>query len=247
MVALEQDDFTRALEEWSAKAPPPSAILVMSAHWEQTPVGATASARPPLIYDFGGFPPKLHRYVYPCPGAPELAAAVVERLTSLGIPALADRERGLDHGVWVPLARLYPRAAIPVVELSVPGGGAIEATAAIGAALAPLRERGVLLMGSGGVVHNLARVDLARKHAPAPEWARTFDAWAAERIAQLDADGLSRWANAPQGPLAVPTPEHFAPVGFALGAAQGGDRVQWIYQGFHHGSLSMRSFAVGGG
>jgi len=244
MVALDDDAYTRALAGFGAARARPAAIVVVSAHWEaSSPLLATASARPPLIYDFGGFPPKLYKLVYPCPGAPALAADIVERLRAADLPAELEPSRGFDHGVWVPLQHLYRDARIPVVELSLPTGDAA-LLAAIGQHLAPLRDRGVLLLGSGGVVHNLARLNWIDKHGPVEPWARAFDEWVAKRVAARDAAALARFqAEAPEAARAMPTREHFDPILFVLGAALPGDALETVYEGFQHGSLSMRCFA----
>lgn len=249
LVALDDDAYTQALSAWSAARPVPAAIVVVSAHWEEgLPVRATASERPALIYDFGGFPPKLYQLLYPCPGAPALAEELVERLRGADVPAQIEPARGLDHGVWVPLHILYRKASIPVVELSLPTGpGAPARLGEIGRALAPLRERGVLLMGSGGTVHNLRRLNWVQKYGPVDAWAAEFDRWVRERVGALDAAGLARYrTEAPQAALAMPTSEHFDPLFFTIGAALPGDRVVDVFEGFQHGNLSMRCFALEG-
>src|SRR5262245_37130666 len=209
MVALADDAYTRALAAFGAAHPSPGAIVVVSAHWEaSSPLLATASPRPPLIYDFGGFPPKLYQLVYPCPGSPALAADVVERLGSAGIAADLDPARGIDHGVWVPLQHLYRNAQVPVVELSLPTGNAAR-LAAMGRALAPLRERVVMLIGSGGVVHNLGRLNWMDKDGPVEQWALAFDEWVADRVQRRDVNALARFqAEAPEAARAMPTREH---------------------------------------
>jgi 4,5-DOPA dioxygenase extradiol len=246
-VALWDDDpFVLALRAFGARLPRPQAIVVVSAHWQEgPPFRVTASPAPRLIYDFSGFPPKLHRFVHPCPGAPALAADLLARLGAAGLEAIPDPERGLDHGVWVPLHLLFPRTPIPVVALSLLPDDAAAVERA-GRALAPLREQGILLLGSGGVVHNLGRLAWQDKAAPVEGWARDFDAWARQRIAAHDGEGLRRRAGAPAAALAVPSTEHFDPILFVLGAADPGEPVVWLYEGFHYGTLSLRSFAFGG-
>lgn len=241
MQAVERDDFTAELRRWAERIPKPRAVVVVSAHWESRgAVRVTGSAKPPLIYDFSGFPPELYDVRYPSPGDPALAREVASLLH-----AEIEPSRGLDHGAWVPLYHAFPAADAPVVEVSLPESRTSDDVARMGRALAPLRERGVLLVGSGGIVHNLRRVRLDDKTAPVEPWAEEFDRWVAARVESLDLDGLASYRpNAPHAELSVPTPEHFDPVFFVLGAALPGDRVLPIHAGFQYGSLSMRSFAL---
>jgi 4,5-DOPA dioxygenase extradiol len=238
--------FARDLRRFVEALPPPRAIVIVSAHWE-TPgeVRATASEKPKLIYDFSGFPEELYRIRYPCPGEPALAADVVALLQAAQIPAAADPQRGLDHGAWVPLLLAFPRADMPVVQVSLPRRASPEGLAAQGAALSALRDRGVLLIGSGGAVHNLARVDLAEGEGEGADWARAFDGWVKDRLAARDFAAIFDYRKrGPQAPLAAPTPEHFDPLLVVLGAARAGERAVTVHEGFRYGSLSMRSFAI---
>jgi 4,5-DOPA dioxygenase extradiol len=140
----------------------------------------------------------------------------------------------------------FPAAEVPVVQVSLPQPRTIPGLLRMGRALAPLRERGVLLLGSGGVVHNLRRVRFEDKRAPVDPWARAFDAWVAAQLQERDLEALAAYrSQAPHADLAVPTTEHFDPIFFTLGAALPGDRVLWLHEGFHNGNLSMRSFALG--
>jgi 4,5-DOPA dioxygenase extradiol len=244
MTALADDAYTHALEAFGATLPTPEAIVVVSAHWQAPwPVRVTVNARPPLIYDFGGFPPPLYRLTYPAPGAPELAARIVAALERDGVPAAADPTRGLDHGVWVPLRRLRPAADVPVVAVSLPEPAPPADLGRIGAALAPLRERGVLLVGSGGIVHNLAR--LGADGGGPPAWAREFDDWVRGRLAARDDGALQGYrAAVPSATLAAPTTEHLDPLFVVLGSAGPAERVVDVFEGFVHGSLSLRTFAL---
>ncbi|XXF81657.1 class III extradiol ring-cleavage dioxygenase [Myxococcaceae bacterium GXIMD 01537] len=245
MVSVELDAYTQALRAFGEGAGALKALVVVSAHWE-TPGGArvTTSPAPPLVYDFGGFPEALYRLTYPSPGAPALAEQLAARLSAAGVPTVGEAERGIDHGVWVPLRHVFPEARVPVVQLSIPYGAPAEVLVRMGEALRPLRAEGVALMGSGGAVHNLRRVDFRNKYAPAVEWAREFDGWVARHVGARDTSGLLAWERAPQAQLAHPTPEHFLPLFFVLGASRAEDVLSPIFEGFHHGSLSMRSFAL---
>ncbi|MCP3101160.1 dioxygenase [Myxococcus sp. K15C18031901] len=245
MVALDSDAYPQALRGFGEGAGPVKALVVVSAHWE-TPgeVRVTASAQPPLVYDFYGFPEPLYRLRYPAAGAPGLAQDVVARLSSAGLRAVADTERGLDHGTWVPLLHTFPQAPFPVVQVSMPLGASAADIARMGEVLRPLRGEGVLLMGSGGIVHNLRRVNFHQKDASAEPWARDFDDWIAKKLEARDFVGLQSWLDAPHATLAHPSAEHLLPLYFVLGAALPEDRLTQVFEGFHHGTLSMRSFAL---
>jgi len=244
--ALEDDAYTRALGAWARGRPRPHAVVVVSAHAEALgPVRVNASAEPSLIYDFYGFPAPLYALRYPAPGAPDLAREVAGALGSAGIETVLDAQRGWDHGVWVPLRLLYPAADAPVVAVSLPVPRTEDLLLDMGRALAPLRERGVLLFGSGGVVHNLHRLVWDAEAEAVVPWAMEFGAWVDERLAALDVEGLSAYASrAPHAALAVPTSEHFDPLFFVLGSRAGRDRVESVYEGFRYGTLSLRSFAL---
>ena len=240
MTAVQEDDYARALREFGPRLPRPRAIVVVSAHWEAgPPVRITGAARPELIYDFAGFPGELFRLTYPAPGDPTLAGEIAATLR-----AKVDDSRGLDHGVWVPLRRLFPAADLPVVAVSLARGAAPSQYLEMGQSLAPLRDRGVLLLGSGGIVHNLGRVDFENKSAPVDGWAREFDDWIRDRLAKGEVDRLLDYRRqAPHAALAVPTTEHFDPLFIAVGAG-GRGRVKEIFAGFHHANLSIRSFWI---
>jgi len=246
-VALEQDGYAVALRTCGAGlASRASAVVVMSAHWEAAPpVRVTSHASPPVIYDFGGFPEPLYEMTYPAPGDPLLAGRILEAFASAGVSGASEPLRGWDHGVWIPLRLMLPDAPVPVVQVSLPAGTGPEGLMSIGRALATLRDQGVLLVGSGGIVHNLRRVALHDKSAPVDGWARDFDSWFADRLSAGDIASLVDWRRrAPAPSMAHPTPEHFEPVFFSLGAAGPDAKVTPIWEGFHYGNLSMRSFAL---
>ncbi len=224
----------------------PAAVLILSAHWTTSgPTGITAADRHRLIYDFGGFPEALYQLTYPALGDTELAGRIAGLLEAAGIAARLDGLRGLDHGAWIPMRIAWPDAKVPVVQVSLPANATPETLVRLGRALAPIREQGVLLLGSGGLVHNLYLVNLADKDRPVDPWALEFDAWVAERLARLDLPGLLRYRDeAPAAAMAVPTSEHFDPLFVVLGAASPGERVETLFEGFHYGNLGMRSFQL---
>lgn len=246
MVAIENDAYTAALESFGQQIVPPRAIAVVSAHWEDhQPIRVTTTEKPSIIYDFGGFPDELYHLTYACPGDPVLGNDVAQMLRAAGFNAVPDVRRGLDHGAWVPLRRLFPKAHVPVIEITLPVPRNPDEIFKIGQTLAPLRSQGVLLMGSGGVVHNLRALHFGNKDAAVDAWAKNFDDWVNERLKNNDAVGLLKYRNtSPRPDLAVPTTEHFDPLFFALGAAQG-EPVTSIFEGFQYGNLSMRSFVAG--
>jgi 4,5-DOPA dioxygenase extradiol len=244
-VALEPGGLGPALAAFAARVGSPRTVAVVSAHWTaRREIGITSAARHRLVYDFAGFPPALYEIEWPAPGAPDVAARAAALLESAGFRARLDPIRGLDHGAWVPLRLAWPAADVPVVQIALPEAEPA-ALARMGAALAALRDEGVVLVGSGGVVHNLARVRLGGADEPPDAWAVRFDAWAAERIAALDLHGLARWRDdGPDAALAQPTPEHLAPLFVVLGAAAPGERAETLHEGIQHGNLSMRTFAL---
>ncbi|MBJ6759481.1 dioxygenase [Myxococcaceae bacterium JPH2] len=245
MVALDADAYPRALHDFGASASQARALVVVSAHWEtEGEVAVTSSEAPPLIYDFYGFPAPLYQLRYPARGAPGLAVDIVALLREAGIPARAEPTRGLDHGVWVPLRHAFPDARVPVIQVSLPADAEPAEVARLGEALRPLRSEGVVLVGSGGLVHNLRRVNFRSKEAPVEPWAAEFDGWVASRLASRDFAGLQAWRGAPNAALAHPSADHFLPLFFALGAALPEDGITSVFEGFHHATLSMRSFAL---
>ncbi|MBI2373820.1 MAG: dioxygenase [Deltaproteobacteria bacterium] len=212
---LDDSAWIAELAAWAERMPKPKAVLVVSAHWDERPAAIGATEPLPLIYDFYGFPEKFYRLQYPSPGAPELARRVEELLRAQGLGAARQPERGLDHGSYVPLLAMYPAADVPVLQLSLPGTDP-RASFELGRTLAPLRQEGVLLFGSGFLVHNL-RYAFQRG---VPAWASEFDAWAADALARHDSDALIDFrAKAPGARIAHPTIEHYVPALVSAGAA----------------------------
>lgn len=241
-------EFVNALRRFSARQLMLDGIVVVSAHWESLrPVRVTRVAQPELLYDFKGLPSPAQRFDYPCRGSAGLADRVIDLLGRGGVRAVADASHGLDHGAWVPISIAYPSARVPIVQVSLPMPAEFADVLAIGRALASLRDMNVLLIGSGGIVHNLHRVRFSGQDSVAEPWAMRFDEWVRERVRALDVDGLLQYRrSAPHAQEAVPTPEHFLPLFFVLGATLPGDRAYDVYEGFRYGSLSMRCFVLAG-
>jgi 4,5-DOPA dioxygenase extradiol len=203
------------LSSWAKAMPRPSSVLIISAHWDERPVTLGATTPVPLLYDFSGFPARYYQTQYRAPGAGALASRVRELLAARGLAFADDPQRGLDHGAYVPLVAMYPSADVPVLQLSLPGLNP-QRSFELGAALAPLRDEGVLIFGSGFLTHNMR---YAFKKG-IPDWAREFDAWAADALTRFDVDALLDFQKrAPAAALALPTWEHYAPVLVAAGAA----------------------------
>lgn len=212
---LDDAKWMAELAGWARALPKPRAILMLSAHWEARPATLGATETVPLIYDFYGFPERYYQTLYPAPGAPFLAERVQHLLTSRGIAWTSEPKRGLDHGAYVPLVAMYPDADVPVLQLSLP---ALQPRTLfeLGRALAPLRDEGILLFGSGFITHNMR---FAFKPG-VPAWATEFDAWTADALTRLDVDALLDFQKrAPAANIALPTWEHFAPLLVNVGVA----------------------------
>lgn len=224
----------------------PRAIVAVSAHWETEAPQVSAAKRPETIHDFYGFPEALYRLKYPAAGAPDVAATIVQHLNSAGFAAKADPERGLDHGAWAPLLLMYPEADIPVLQLSIQPQRDPAHHVAVGRALAPLRDDGVLVLASGSATHNLRALDWQGRSGP-PGWARDFDDWLARAIATGDEESLVNYrASAPHAVQAHPRDEHLLPLFVAYGAAGEGAKGLRLHNSFTHGGLSMAAYRFGG-
>ncbi len=241
MNAVADNDFTRSLATLAAAIPRPQAVLVVSAHW-LTP-GETrvlCAAQPRMIYDFWGFPEELYRVRYSAPGSPAVGEAA-----ALLADGVTDTAWGFDHASWTVLRHMYPVADVPVVELSLDAAAHPAAHVAIGRRLAPLRERGVLVLGSGNIVHNLRALDWDSPHG-GYDWAIEFDEWAAERIAAGAVDELADYrSQGPQAHRSVPTNDHYLPLLYAMALRQEDEPVSFPYEGMEMGSLSMRCVRIG--
>lgn len=241
MNALEDNEFTRGWQDAARRLPKPEAILCVSAHWETRGVGVCSAAQPETIHDFGGFPQALFDVRYPASGDPALAQRVAAIVKSVQVHVTP--QWGLDHGAWSVLRIMYPDADVPVVQLSLDSTQPGAFHLALGRELAPLRDEGVLIIGSGNIVHNLR---LWNFRDPAPtDWAVRANALLRERIESGDVDALADWRKLGSDvALGIPTPEHYLPLLYALGARREGDAVR-IFNDVVTSSLSMTSVMVG--
>ncbi len=244
--ALEPGLLGANLHELGEKLSDVSTVLVVSAHLQTRGVRVTTGRALETIHDFGGFSPELYRLQYPAAGAPDVAEQARTLLESAGFAVSEDRERGLDHGAWVPLLHLIPDAHVPVVQVSLPFDLDTAGAWRLGRALAPLRDRGVLIVGSGSLTHNLYEVH--RGAAGSAQYANEFTQWVREAVLTGDTDKLIRYRQiAPHAERAHPTEEHFLPLLVARGAASGaGDFPRVIEGGMTYGVLSMESYVWAG-
>lgn len=242
MNTLEKNGFTEAWRAFGNHLPRPKALLVISAHWFLGATAVTAMTRPKTIHDFYGFPQPLFDFDYPAPGDPDLAQEIVEVVKPEWI-GLDEDQWGLDHGTWSVLAHLYPEADIPVVQLSINALQPLEYHVALAARLAPLRERGIMIVGSGNIVHNLRRIDWQNQNL-AYDWAQRFDDAVAEQLAQAPEDILRVCDHADYA-LAAPKPDHFIPVLYLAGlAAAARTRPEPLVRGYAMGSVSMSCYGL---
>lgn len=243
--ALAQSAPARALRAFGAAQPRPSAVVVVSAHWQTPGLRVQAAAQPSTVHDFAGFPEVLYRLRYPAPGAPTLAAEVRDLLVAAGLPAQLDPVRGFDHGAWVPLMHLLPEAEVPVLQVSLPQMAGPALAHKLGEALRPLRERGVWVLGSGSLTHNL--YELQSPQSPPAAYAQAFVEGVERALAQGDIDSLIHYRQRIEGGArAHPSEEHYLPLLAAVGAAGEGERARRIANGIEFGVLSMAAYAFGG-
>jgi 4,5-DOPA dioxygenase extradiol len=245
MNAIEENEWSRGFRALAKELPRPKAILSISAHWYTAGTFTTGNEQPKTIHDFGGFPEELYRVQYPAPGDVALARRAV-LLVGEGRASSSDGW-GLDHGTWSVLVHLRPAADVPVVQLSVDERLSPAEHLAIGRALAPLRDEGVLVLGSGNVTHNL-RHALGSMHtgaAETPAWARAFDDGVARALDGRDERWLTRALESREGRLSHPTPDHYLPLLYAVGASTVDEKISYPVTGFDLGSLSMRSVRFG--
>jgi len=245
MNAIENNVWSRGFQKLGASLPTPSAILAVSAHWYVGATLLTNNEHPETIHDFGGFPRQLHEVEYPARGSTDLAGRVVDLLASHR--AARSEDWGLDHGTWSVLCHLRPEADVPVVQLSIDRRLSPNEHLAIGHALTPLRDQGVLIMASGNVTHNLGHAmrSMHTGDTTRPAWAATFDREIENALDQHDHARLAKSITTDAGRLSHPSPDHYLPLLYAAGAANDNDRISYPVSGWDLGSLSMRSVQFG--
>lgn len=254
MNAIETNPFTQTLSKLGNTLPTPRGILVISAHWMTKGTWVTSMANPKTIHDFYGFPDDLFSITYPAPGNPLLAAQLQENISDPKL-SLDDSKWGLDHGTWSILRHIYPDAKIPIIQLSLDLSEPYDFHVELGKKLAYLRQQGILMIGSGNIVHNLGVIRWG-KDAKAYDWAIEFDEWIKQKLEDRDFGSLSAknipgFGNTPQGlyssagKLSIPTPDHYLPLLYILGAAQSSEELSFIYEGFQNSSISMRCLKIG--
>lgn len=243
MNALEHNRYTEAWHEFGRAIPRPSAIVAISAHWYVNATAVTAMAAPRTIHDFGGFPQALHDVQYPAPGSPELAGRLADLLPT--DVYLDETQWGLDHGTWSILVHMFPDADVPVVQLSIDANKSFAEHLALGAALAPLRDEGVLVFASGNVVHNLRAIDWGAPGQGAP-WAHAVDE-AGRALMTTAPSRIGELASHEHFLRAAPTPDHFIPLLYVAGLADAAHATaEVLIGGYDYGSLSMTSYVVHG-
>lgn len=243
MLALEPGASGPALARLAEQLPKPRAIVLVSAHWESRELTVANGTQPKTWHDFGGFPPALFAVQYPAPGSPTVAEQVVQCLAAAGLPATLDPHRPFDHGAWVPMSLMYPAADVPIVQVSLPSAEGPRLQHAVGKALAVLRERGILLVGSGSITHNLRELDWHSADDKASDWAQAFRDWMVEHLEANEEAALFDYRQ--RAPYAVrnhPSEEHLLPLYFAWGA---GGAFELAYQGFTLGALGMDIYRFG--
>ena len=244
MNALAANSYSQALKNMRGLCPAPKAILTISAHWMTRGTWVTGMEKPRTIHDFAGFPEELFSIQYPAPGSAVLAERIVQALAPTSVQI--DRDQwGLDHGTWSVLLHIFPEATIPVLQLSLDLSQPPEFHFELGRKLRPLREDGVLIVGSGNIVHNLRKIDWNENAKPYP-WALSFDATIRHALATRDLSVLFKaWQSTEEGRLSTPTPEHYYPLLYTLGAADVDEKMQFEFEGMQHASISMTSFSFG--
>jgi 4,5-DOPA dioxygenase extradiol len=244
-LALVDSPAHRFLRELGKTLPRPTAILVISAHWEtRGALAVSVAATPETIHDFGGFPDALFAIAYPAPGAPGVARRAAALLAQQGIAVSQSPTRGLDHGAWVPLYLMYPDAGIPVAQVSIVRGASPDEHQKIGRALAPLRDEGVLIIGSGSLTHSLYAVRGEPIDVAAPDWVSSFGDWMKARLDAGDLQALLDYrSRAPHATRNHPTDEHLLPLYVAMGAAGPNARAERLHASYEYGILAMDAYA----
>lgn len=238
MNILAKNNYTASLSKLGQSLPRPAAILVISAHWQTKGTRVSCAVVPETVYDFYGFPQELYALRYPCPGSPAAAEAVV---AAGGGSIVCDDTRGIDHAAWAVLHHMYPRADIPVAELSLDYTLSAQSHYDLAKILLPLRRQQILIIGSGNIVHNLRTADFADLDAPAYPWATQFDQHVRHALETDNTAALIHYSRLPHADLAVPTNEHYLPLLYTLALKTPEDTLCFPHEGIQNGSVSMRS------
>lgn len=237
-LVLEDNEYTKLLKEFKDYTPRPKAIVLFSAHWEESVQSVGAAATYETIYDFGGFQDELYQMTYPAQSDRALAEQIQTLFTKYGVENVRNEKRGLDHGAWAVLKLLYPDADIPVIALSVNRYLSNEQQYQIGKALAELREQDVLIIGSGGTVHNLRKLNWRSEEIDG--WAEQFDNWIQSKLESWDTEALFQYSElAPYAGEAVPTSEHFIPLLLAMGTGDANRNAKLLHRSYQYGNLSL--------
>ena len=244
MNAIADNSFTRTLKKLGPELETPRAILMVSAHWQTAGTFVTSTAEPKTIYDMSGFPDELYQVKYPAPGDPKLAAEIQQLVSSPQI-LLDEGSWGLDHGTWSVLVHLFPKANIPVLQLSLDRAASPQAHFELGQKLRTLRQQGILILGSGNVVHNLRKISWEETATPF-SWAVEFSQWFEQQLAQRNFSALiNDFRQTETGRLSVPTLEHYLPSLYILGAAEDSETAKLEFTEIQNGSIAMTSFSFG--
>jgi 4,5-DOPA dioxygenase extradiol len=241
MNIINENKYTQALRQLGTTLPRPDMILVISAHWLTHGTFISSSQQPKQIYDFYGFPEELYRINYLPPGSPTHAALITEQLSTFRVRS--DETRGFDHASWAVLIHMYPKADIPVVEMSLDVTMSPETHYELAKHLAFLREQNVLILGSGNIVHNLHRIEYD-EHAAPYLWAQVFDEDVRDALLRRDHQTLIHYQEHPMGNQAVPTNDHYLPMLYSIALQKSEEQIEFIHESIDHGSISMRCFLI---
>jgi 4,5-DOPA dioxygenase extradiol len=245
MLAYGEDRYQEALHGFAKALPRPKAIVVLSAHSVSIDaIHILRTEKNTIQHDFSGFPRPLYEIQYSCPGSPELSDQIAGLFKTAGFEVKLESQAPLDHGVWIPLLHLYPEGDIPVVRISLPLNLLPAQIMKMGRTLAPLREQGILILASGGAVHNLQELQWANKNSPGAEWAVEFETWIVESLKSKNVEAILHFEDHPGTRRAHPSHEHFLPVLFSVGAALPGDDASVIFRGVEYETLSMLCFSL---
>lgn len=241
--ALADNSYTRALAEMGQQLPTPKAILVVSAHWLSRGSYVTGTAKPPTIHDFYGYPDELYQIEYPAPGIPAIAKATMDMLKKMD--GMADMRRGLDHGAWAVLLHMYPKANVPVFQLSLDRARSMEEMYLIGRMIRDLRDKGILIIGSGNITQNLGKLE-KEEDAETYPWAEEFDAKVANFLMRGDHKALTQYESWGEiSRLSHPSNDHYLPLMYVTGAQHEGEPTEFFHEGFQYGCISMRCVKFG--